>query len=107
MKIVALVVEVFEFHFIENRAVDEFFGAEPVINHDAAPEIFHARLHRAALVAGSTVIDAENGEKLALVLNDHAGAELCGFNAAHKLPERLQISEIPAGSPLCDAVHAE
>jgi hypothetical protein len=29
------------------------------------------------------VVDAENGEKLALVLDDHAGAELCGFNAAH------------------------
>jgi hypothetical protein len=64
-------------------------------------------LHGAALVARRAVIDAENREKLALVLDDHAGAELCGFNAAHKLPERLQISEIPAGSPLCDAVHAE
>jgi hypothetical protein len=53
------------------------------------------------------VIDAENREKLALVLDDHTGAELCGFNAAHRLPERLRISEIPAGSPPSDAVHAE
>jgi hypothetical protein len=29
------------------------------------------------------VIDAENREKLALVLDDHAGAKLCGFDAAH------------------------
>jgi hypothetical protein len=50
------------------------------------------------------------------MLNDHAGAELCGFNAAHYFCDRrtadisledLLISEIPAGSPLCDAVHAE
>jgi hypothetical protein len=30
------------------------------------------------------MIDAEDGEKLALVLDHHAGAKLCGFNAAHK-----------------------
>jgi hypothetical protein len=50
------------------------------------------------------------------VLDDHAGSELCGFDAAHDLYDRsavnvslksLLISEIPAGSPLCDAVHAE
>src|SRR5216683_3938828 len=29
------------------------------------------------------MIDAENSEKLALVLDDHAGAELCRFDAAH------------------------
>jgi len=54
------------------------------------------------------VIDAENREKLAVVLNDHAGAELCRFDAAHCVggPDRvgadrslesLLISEIPAG----------
>jgi hypothetical protein len=53
------------------------------------------------------MVDAEHGEKLTLVLDDHTGAELCGFNAAHMLPERLRVSEIPAGSPLSDAVHAE
>src|SRR2546429_4147821 len=48
------------------------------------------------------------GEKLALVLDDHAGAELCRFDAAHCFcgPDRvgadsslesLLISEIPAG----------
>jgi len=29
------------------------------------------------------VINAEDGEKLAFMLDDHAGAELCRFNAAH------------------------
>jgi hypothetical protein len=53
------------------------------------------------------MVDAEHREKLALVLDDHTGAELCGFNAAHMHPERLRISEIPAGSPLGDAAHAE
>jgi hypothetical protein len=44
------------------------------------------------------MIDAEDGEKLAFVLDDHAGAELCRFDAAHMLPrESLLISEIPAG----------
>jgi len=53
------------------------------------------------------VIDAEDGEKLALVLDDHAGAKLCRFDAAHcfaaptgsgrLLPEKFLISEIPEG----------
>jgi hypothetical protein len=30
------------------------------------------------------VIDAEDGKKLAFVLNDHAGAELCRFGVAHQ-----------------------
>jgi hypothetical protein len=35
------------------------------------------------------VVDAENGEKLALVLDHHAGAKLCGFNAAHSFVRPL------------------
>jgi hypothetical protein len=50
------------------------------------------------------VVDAENREKLALVLDDHAGAKLRGFDAAHSFgrPRRgrrlleMAISEIPA-----------
>jgi hypothetical protein len=53
------------------------------------------------------VIDAENREKLALVLDDHAGAKLCGFDAAHSFQGRgggqrllkIAISEIPASGP--------
>jgi hypothetical protein len=33
------------------------------------------------------MVDAENGEELALVLDDHAGAKLRCFNAAHNLPK--------------------
>jgi hypothetical protein len=83
MKIVAFVIEIFEFDFVENRAVDKLFGAEAIVNHRAILKIFHARLHGAAFVAGSAVVDAKNREKLALVLDDHAGAKLCGFDAAH------------------------
>jgi len=52
------------------------------------------------------VIDAEDGEELALVLDDHSGTELCRFDAAHFCCgrratdgslESLLISEIPAG----------
>ena len=110
VKFVALVVEVLEFNFIEDGAVDEFLGAEPVIDDRAGLEILHARLHRAALVAGRAVIDAENGEKLARVLDDHAGAKLCGFNAAHdfvrprpnrgpRLPERISDFGNSGGRP--------
>jgi len=52
-------------------------------------EVSHAGLHRAALVAGRAVIDAEDGEKLSLVLDDHAGAKLCRFDAAHMLPRKM------------------
>jgi hypothetical protein len=59
---------------------------------------------------------AKHGEKLALVLDDHSGAELCGFDAAHYLCDRwtadisledLLISEIPEGEPILPALHAE
>jgi hypothetical protein len=30
------------------------------------------------------VLRAEHGKELALVLDDHAGAKLCGFDAAHR-----------------------
>jgi hypothetical protein len=33
------------------------------------------------------MVDAENGIELALVPDDHAGAKLCRFNAAHNLPK--------------------
>src|SRR6267142_2982567 len=38
MVFVALVIEVFEFDFIENGALDKFFGAEAVVNHRAGAE---------------------------------------------------------------------
>jgi hypothetical protein len=104
MEIIALFVEVLKFNFVENGAVDKFFSAEAIVNHRAILKIFHARLHGAALVAGSAVVDAKNREKLALVLDNHAGAELCSFDAAHNFLGRaagrlLKIadSEIPAG----------
>jgi hypothetical protein len=62
------------------------------------------------------MIDAENSEKLALMLDDHAGAELCGFDAAHYFCDRrtadisledLLISEIPEGEPILPTLHAE
>src|SRR5258708_13560873 len=84
MELIGLVVEVLEFDFVEDGAVNELFRAEPVIDHDSVPEVFQARLHGAALVAGRAVVGAENGEKLALVLDHHAGTKLGGLNAAHK-----------------------
>jgi hypothetical protein len=43
------------------------------------------------------MINAENRKELAFVLDDHAGAKLCRFNAAHNLPKMFPISEIQAG----------
>ncbi len=91
VEFVALVVEVLEFHFVEDGAFDEFLGAEPVIDDRAGFEILHARLHGTAFVAGRAVIDAKNREKLALVLDDHAGAKLCGLDAAHMLPKKFRF----------------
>src|SRR5438045_1965828 len=83
MEIVALAVEILEFHFVKDGAVHKFFRAKSIIDDRAALEIFHARLHGAALIARSAMVHAENREKLALVLDDHAGTKLCGFDAAH------------------------
>src|SRR5438034_4810593 len=44
-----------------------------------------------SLVSGRAVLRAEHGEKLALVLDDHAGAKLCGLDAAHRLPEKFRF----------------
>jgi hypothetical protein len=50
------------------------------------------------------------------MLDDHAGAELCGFDAAHYFCDRrtadisledLLISEIPEGEPILPTLHAE
>src|SRR5207253_3944523 len=83
MKVVALAIEVLIFNFIEDGPVDKFLCAEPVIDNRSTLQILHACLHRAAFVSRSAVIDAEYREKLALVLDHHAGAELCRFDAAH------------------------
>jgi hypothetical protein len=83
VEIVALAVEEFEFHFVENGAIDKFFGAETIVDNRSAFEVFHARLHGAALVAWRAVVDAKNRKELALVLDDHTGAKLRGFDAAH------------------------
>jgi len=74
MVFVALVVEVFEFDFIEDGAFDEFFGAETIVDHGAGAEAFEARLHGAALVARSAMVGAEDGVELFFVIDDHAGA---------------------------------
>src|SRR5205823_14661719 len=78
-------------HFVENGALHEFFGAKLVVDDRTGFEVFHARLHGAALVAGRAVLRAVHGEKLALMLDDHAGAKLCGFEAAHMLPEKFRF----------------
>src|SRR5262249_6781449 len=73
------------------------FRAEPVVDHDAIPEILQPRLHRAALVSRGAVVGTEYREKLALVLDHHAGAKLCGLNGAHK----FQAPHRAAAGSLC------
>ena len=81
---IAFIIEVLELDLVEKGALDELLRAEPVVDDGPGAEILHTRLHRAALVAGRAVFGAEDREKLALVLDHHAGAELCGFDAAHR-----------------------
>jgi len=110
VKTVALVVEVLELHLVQNRAFNEFFGAKAVVDDRAGAQILHARLHGAPLVSGCAVLRAVDGVQIAFVLDDHAGAEKCGFNAAHscarpelgrELPVNVKcISEIPDDDPV-------
>ena len=74
MIFVALVVEIFEFDFIEDGAFDKFFGAETIVDHGAGTEAFKARLHGAALVARSAMVGAEDGVELFFMIDDHTGA---------------------------------
>src|SRR6185437_627617 len=82
-----------EFHLIHDGALDEFLRAEPVIDDRAGAQAAHFRLHGATLVSRRPVLDAENGVKVALVLNDHAGTQLCRFY--HRLL-LIPIGELPA-----------
>jgi hypothetical protein len=83
VKTIALVVEVFEFHGIQNRPVHEFLRAKPVVDHGSRPQVFQARLHGPPFVARRTVIDAKYREELPFMLDHHAGTKLCRFCAAH------------------------
>ena len=77
------VVQILKLDRIENRAIDEFFRPEPVIDHRPALEILQRVCIDPRLLPGVRWSVLNTVIKLALVLDHHAGAKLCGFHAAH------------------------
>jgi hypothetical protein len=54
------------------------------------------------------MIGAENGVQLVFMQDNHARANLCGFQAAHFWSNAFSlISSIPVYKPLCEAAHVE
>src|SRR5713101_941226 len=47
-----------------------------MLEHGAGAQVAELGLDESAQVAGSTVLDAEHGMQIIVVLDDHAGAEL-------------------------------
>jgi hypothetical protein len=83
VEVVAFAVQILELDLVQDRAVHEFFRAEPVIDNRTGAQVFHARLHRSALISRRPVLRAVDGIQIALMLDHHAGAKKCRFHAAH------------------------
>ena len=72
-----------------------------MLEHGAGTEVAQLRLDESAEVAGGTVLDAEYGMQVIVVLDDHAGTELgrwnrhCWFTSPYTL---LGILDSGAGS---------
>src|SRR5262249_11891364 len=66
-------------------------------------QVLHARLHGAALVAWRAVLGAEHRVQVTLMLDDHAGAEKCRFDAAHFRSNTLLDFGNSSSRPLCEA----
>src|SRR5579875_3468800 len=73
-------VEVLHLVLLEAHPLDLVLRAEAMLGLGAGLEVAQLRLHHAAPVARRHVDDIHHAPETVLVLDDHAGAELCGGN---------------------------
>src|SRR6185437_6425862 len=73
---VAVVVQIFHFHFVHGDLFNGIRRAEAVLEHGAGAQVAEFGLDEGAKIARRPVLDAEHGVQVVVVLDDHAGAEL-------------------------------
>src|SRR4029077_9955527 len=77
--------EIFERNFIHCHFFNEFLGAEAVVEHRASAKVAHLGRHGGALIARCAVIHTVNGAEIAVVLDNHPGAQQGRLQRAHLL----------------------
>src|SRR6185437_2733267 len=102
----AIAVEILELHLIHHDLLNTLLSAEAIINHRAAAQVAHARLHRAALIARRPVVHAVDDVQISFVLDDHAGAQKGSLHYAFSwilrwsIPQRdASAASRPAAAP--------
>src|ERR1035437_6152156 len=78
--IVAVGVEEFHLHFVDGDSLDGIARAESVLEHGAGAKVTQFGLDEGAQVSRSAVFHAEHRVQLIVMLYDHAGTHLCGWN---------------------------
>src|ERR1019366_9633080 len=78
--IVAVGVEELHLHFVDGDPFDGIAGAESVLEHGSSTEVAQFGLDEGAQVSRGAVFHAEHRVQLIVMLDDHAGTHLCGWN---------------------------
>src|SRR5438270_13236722 len=92
-------VRIKKFHglLINIDPVDGIGGAEAVLEHGAGAQIAQLGLDECAQIARSAVLNAEDGMKVVVVLDDHAWTHLCCWNCHYSSsPEILIVCRLAA-----------
>ena len=66
--------------FVDSDLLDGVAGTEAVLEHRSGAQVAQLGLDEGAQIARGTVLDAEHGMQVIVVLDDHAGAHLGGWN---------------------------
>ena len=86
VEVLAVVVQILHFMLFQLRFLYLIFGRKTVLHHGAGRQLAHFHLHKTAQVAGGAVLHFEDGIKLVIPLDHHAGAYLCCGNHKRELP---------------------
>src|SRR5581483_8906091 len=78
--IVAVGVQKLHLHFVNHDLLDRVAGTEPVLKHSSGAQVPQFSLDECAKVAGGAVFHTEYRMQVVIVLNDHAGTQLGGWN---------------------------
>ena len=81
-EVVVITVAVEELHvlFIDVHLLDGIGGTETVLKHGSGAKVAQFRLYKGTQISWRAVLYAEHGMQIIVVLDDHAGTELGGWN---------------------------
>ena len=77
---VAIVVQVLHFAFVERRPLDIFLRPELVVRQRASPDVAHPCLNVSALIAGRQMMQIEDAEEIVALLDEHTLPQTCRLN---------------------------